>query len=67
MAAHDQALLAVGQPRRAVEVKDVDKTEALAGHVVVFGGVLLGIADVDLAVQNLDVEGGETLGDFRIG
>src|SRR5204863_7986065 len=67
LAARDQAHLAAGQSRRAVEVEYVHETVALASHVVVLGGVLLGIADVDLAVQKLDVEGGETVRELRIG
>ena len=38
-----------------------------SGHVVVLGGVLLGVGDVDLAVEDLHVERGVALGQVRVG
>ncbi len=47
-----------GKPGRAVEVEDIDKAVMRAGHVVVLSGVLQGVGDVDLPVEDLDVERG---------
>ena len=66
-AARDQAHLAAGQARRAVQVEDVDEAVAGPGHVVVLVGVLLGVGDVDLAAEDLDVERGVALGQVRVG
>ena len=66
-AARDQALLPAGQARRPVQVEHVDEAVALAGHVVVLVGVLLGVGDIDLAAQDLHVERGEALGEVRVG
>ena len=66
-AARDQALLPAGQARRAVQVEHVDEAVALAGHVVVLVGVLLGVGDIDLAAQDLHVERGVALGEVRVG
>src|SRR5207247_1044735 len=60
-----------GQARGAVQVEHVDEAVALAGHVVLLGGVLLGVGDVDLGCplpgQCLDVERGVPLGQLRVG
>ena len=56
-----------GQARGAVQVEDVDEAAVRAGHVVVLGGVLPGVGDVDLAVQDLDVERGVAGGQLRVG
>ena len=47
-----------GQAGRAVKVEDVHKAAVRAGHVIMLGGVLEGVGDVDLPVQDLNVERG---------
>src|SRR5207244_6640347 len=56
-----------GQARGAVQVEHVNEAVAGAGHVVVLVGVLLGVGDVDLAAQFLNVEWGVPLGEVRVG
>ena len=62
-------LALAGEPLEQVPlgVEDVDEAVARAGDVVVLGGVLLGVGDVEVAVDGLDAERGVAGRDARVG
>ncbi len=53
--------------QNAVGIEDVDIAETGARHVVIAGRILLGIGDIDLAVDGLDVERRVVGRDGRVG
>src|SRR6185437_12040820 len=57
----DQALL-----QRAIEIEYIDKSVSSPGFVVVFGGVLLRVSHVELAVDDLVIERGVPLRQVRV-
>jgi hypothetical protein len=55
-APRDQALF-----QRAVQIEYIDKSVSSSGFVVVLGGVLLGVSNIEFAVDDLIVERGVPL------